>query len=413
MIPVEKAIELILKEIEVRGAEKINILSSSGRVAAEDISSNRDIPPFDNSAMDGYAVKFGDVREASNEDPSVLRVIEDLPAGYIPKKAINKGEAVRIMTGAPIPQGADTIVMVEDTEILGDRVKIFKKAKHGEHIRLKGEDVRADDLVISKGTTIRPAEVGMMASVGRAFVYVHQVPTVAILSTGDELVDVDGNLTEGKIISSNSYTLVSQVRECGGKPVYLGIVRDTKEEIAAKLTEATRADAIISSGGVSVGDYDLVTDVIEELGGGIRFRKIAVRPGQPVTFGIIGGKPIFGLPGNPVSSMVSFEQFVRPALLKMSGFTKIFRPVIDAILREDLSQKPGRKRFIRSVVTLEDGEYYVRTTGEQGSGILMSMVKSNGLIVLPEDKTDFRAGKKVRVQLLDRSFEFGEEPRYG
>lgn len=413
MMPVEEAIELILKDIKVRGLEKVDILSSLGRVAAEDIYSSRDIPPFDNSAMDGYAVKFKNIRGASNENPSVLRVIEDLPAGYTPEKALNEGEAVRIMTGAPIPQNADTVVMVEDTEKDGDTVRIFKETKQGENIRLAGEDVRAGDLVISSGTPIRPAEIGMIASLGRAFVYVYQVPRVAILSTGDELVDVDDKITGGKIISTNSYTLMSQVRECGGIPIYLGIARDTEEEIGEKLKEGTHADIIISSGGVSVGDYDLVRDVLEGLGANMRFWKVAMRPGQPLTFGVISGKPFFGLPGNPVSSMVSFEQFVRPSILKMSGFSNIFRPVVDAILKENVSQKPGRKRFLRSIVSLEDGEYYVRTTGEQGSGILMSMVKSNGLIILREDKIDLKAGEKVRVQLLDRSFESGKKPRYG
>jgi molybdopterin molybdotransferase len=404
MIPVEKAIELILKEIELLGLEKIDILSSLGRVAAENIYSNRDIPSFDNSAMDGYAVRFMDIQSASNDNVSVLNVIEDLPAGYTPNRAVNKGEAVRIMTGAPVPQGADTVVMVEDTEKEGDTVKIFRETKQGRNIRRAGEDVKAGELVISRGTPVRPAEIGMMASVGRSFVSVYQVPRVAILSTGDELVDVDGRLNGGKIISSNSYTLISQVKECIAVPIYLGIARDTKEEIKKKLKEGTHADIIISSGGVSVGDYDLVKDVLKEIGADIRFWKVAMRPGQPLAFGVIAGKPIFGLPGNPVSSMVSFEQFIRPSILKMSGFKHIFRPVIDAVLKEDIYQKPGRKRFLRSIVSLEDGKYYVRLTGEQGSGILMSMVRSNGLTIIPEDGAGFKAGEKVRVQLLDRVF---------
>ena len=233
MIPVEEAIALILRDIEVRGTEKIDILSSLGRVISENVYSGRDIPPFDNSAMDGYAVRFKDIVGASNESPSVLRVIEDVAAGYTAGKEVRAGEAVRIMTGAPIPRGADTVVMVEDTKKDGDRVRILRKTDQGGNIRLEGEDVRGGDLVVSKGTLVRPAEIGMMASVGRAFVHVFQAPRVAIISTGDELMDVDDEFTDGKIISTNSYTLASQVRECGGNPVYLGIARDTEEEIAA------------------------------------------------------------------------------------------------------------------------------------------------------------------------------------
>lgn len=413
MISVEKAIESILKEIKILGSERISILDSLGRVAAEDMYSSRDIPPFDNSAMDGYALKFKDIKGSSVENPSILKVVEDLPAGYTPKKAIKDGEAARIMTGAPIPKCADTVIMVEDTKKETDTVKIFRETKQGGNIRSAGEDVKSGELVISRGTLIRPAEVGMMASVGRAFVYVYQAPRVAILSTGDELVDVDDELTEGKIISTNSYTLMSQVKECGGIPIYLGIAKDTKKEIGEKLKEGTCADIIVSTGGVSVGDYDLVKDVLKELGAEIRFWKVAMRPGQPLIFGIIAGKPFFGLPGNPVSSMVSFEQFVRPSILKMCGFKNIFRHVIKATIKENISQKPGRKRFLRSIVSLEDGRYYVRLTGEQGSGILMSMVKSNGLMIMPEDKTDFKVGETVKVQLLRRGFESGEEPGYG
>ncbi|MDY6855307.1 MAG: molybdopterin molybdotransferase MoeA [Thermodesulfobacteriota bacterium] len=412
MIPIEKAIELILKEITPLGLEKIDILNSLGRVAAEDIYSKRDIPSFDNSAMDGYAVRFIDIKGASHDNLSILNVIEDIPAGYTPNRFVSKGEAVRIMTGAPVPQGADTVVMVEDTEKDGDTVKIFRETRKGRNIRRAGEDVKAGDLVMSRGTLLRSAEIGMMASVGRSFISVYQVPRVAILSTGDELVDVDGRLNGAKIISTNSYTLISQVKECNAIPIYLGIARDTKEEIKEKLKEGKHADIIISSGGVSVGDYDLVKDVLKEIGADIRFWKVAMRPGQPLAFGVIGRKPIFGLPGNPVSSMVSFEQFIRPSILKMSGFKHIFRPVIDAVLKEDIYQKRGRKRLLRSIVSLEDGEYYVRLTGEQGSGILMSMVKSNGLIIIPEEGADFKAGEKVRVQLLNRDFELSEEPGY-
>jgi molybdopterin molybdotransferase len=354
--------------------------------------------------MDGYVLKSEDVRKASQNHPVRLVVIEDLPAGFISTKTIEKGKAIRIMTGAPIPKGADAVVPVEVTKKEDGFVLIFKAADPGENIRESGEDVKQGDRVISKGDIVRPAEVGMLASVGRSFVSVYQRPLVAILCTGDELVDVDGDLNEGKIISSNSYTIGAQVKDCGAIPLQLGIAKDRKEEIEEKLRQGIRADVLISSAGVSVGDYDFVKDVMKHLGVEMVFWKVAMRPGQPLAFGTMGGKPVFGLPGNPVSSMISFEQFVRPSLLKMMGCRHIFRPLVEAILKEEIKKMAGRRYFIRGSVSFENNQYIVTTTGEQGSGMLRSMVRANGLIVIPEDQEIVRAGEKVKVQLLDRSF---------
>ena len=404
MLTVEEALEKILARVEPLGTEKVSLLDALGRVIAEDIDTPRDIPPLDNSGMDGYAVRWEDVGKASRDRPVHLDVTEDLPAGFIATRPVGKAEAIRIMTGAPIPAGADTVVPVEETRKEGSGVFIFKAVAKGDCIRKAGEDVKRGDRIIWAGDPVRPAEVGMLASVKRSFVSVYQRPQVAILCTGDELVDVDEELVDPKIVSSNSYTLAAQVRDCGAIPIQLGIARDRKEDIEAKLRQGLRADVLISSAGVSVGDYDFVKEVLLGLGMDMVFWKVAMRPGKPLVFGTLAGKPVFGLPGNPVSSMVSFEQFVRPSLLKIMGHRRLTRPIIEAILKEDIRKEPGRRHFIRALVSFERDHYFVTTTGDQGSGILRSMVKANGLVIIPEGTERVKAGEKVRVQLLDRNF---------
>jgi len=404
MINVEQALDKVLSHIQPLGSERVSILDTLGRVCAEDILANRDIPSFNNAGMDGYAVRSEDIQNASAEHPVQLEVIEDLPAGFIPRKRVERGNGIRIMTGALIPEGADAVVPVERSKKEGNFVSIFMSSFPGDYIRNAGEDVKKGECVISAGDLINPAEIGMLASLGRSFVAVYQRATVAILCTGEELVDVDGDLDGTKIVSSNSYSLAAQVKDCGAIPIQLGIARDRKEEIQEKLLQGIRADVLVSSAGVSVGDYDFVKDVLNDIGVGIIFWKVAMKPGMPVVFGTVQGKPVFGLPGNPVSSMVSFEQFVRPSLLKMMGHRQLFRPVIDAILKEDLQKRPGRRHFMRAFVSFEKGQYFVTPTGAQGSGILKSMVKANGLIVIPEDREIVKAREKVKVQLLDRNF---------
>ena len=412
MITVEEALSRILGFISHLGLEKVNILDTLGRVLGEDIYANRDIPPKSNSAMDGYALNSEDTMGASRETPLIFDVIEDIPAGYIPQKSIGFAEAARIMTGAPIPEGADAVVRVEDTEKAGNGVKIPAEAVQGQNVRFAGEDVKDGELVLSRGNIIRPAEIGMLASLGRSFVYVYQKPLVAILATGDELVDIDGILSPEKIISSNSYSIAGQVIDCGGIPIQIGIARDTKDNLISKFKDAMRADIIVSSGGVSVGDYDFVKDVIKEIGVKVEFWQVAERPGKPLVFGTIEGKLVFGLPGNPVSSMITFEQFVRPSILKMTGHNKIFRRAIKATLKEDIKKKEGLTYFIRAQVKYEEGEFTVTTTGEQGSGILKSMVLANGIIVLPEDVTSVATGDEVTVQLIDDSLDLTIQPGY-
>jgi molybdopterin molybdotransferase len=341
----------------------------------------------------------------------VLRVIEDIPAGYPALKRVGRGEASRIMTGAFLPEGSDSILRVEDTEKDGDRVKIFVEVSKGQDVRYCGEDVKAGEEVLTRGILIRSAEIGMLASLGRSVISVRQSPLVAVLSTGDELVDIDGDVSQGKIVSSNSYSLAAQIAECGASVLQVGIAKDTREDLREKFEACMRADIIISSGGVSVGDYDFVKDVISSLGA-IDFWRVAMRPGRPLAFGKLGSKFLFGLPGNPVSAMVSFEQFVRPAILKMAGHTNIFRGTIRAALQQTIKKNAGLTYFLRGIITGDNGRYTVRTTGEQGSGILKSMVLANCFIILPEEISVANEGDDVLVQVLDPGFGMRPEPGF-
>ena len=417
MISVEAALEIILSEIKPLGLERTSILLTLGRVLGEDIYASVDNPPWDNSAMDGYALRASDTKGASRAKPVILRIIEDLPAGYVAKKSVKRGETVRIMTGAPIPRGADAVVMVEDTERLEVRgkrleVKIFREAKIRDNIRRAGEDFKKGALVLKKGTAIRAAEVAMLATVGKPNVCVYQRPKVAVLSTGDELVEIEETPSNGKIVNSNSYAISAQIKACGAVPVQLGIARDAKKDLMDKLSYGLASDCILSSGGVSVGDFDFVKDVLKEMGSEMRFWKVAIKPGKPLAFGIINNKPVFGLPGNPVSAMVAFEQFVRPAILKMMGVRNIFRKSLTALLTSSLKKKAGRMHFIKAVLEEKKGQFYATPLEGQGSGILSSMVMANSLIILPEDAEDAAKGSKVKVQPLDSGFLYQDEPGY-
>jgi molybdopterin molybdotransferase len=411
MIPVHEAIQRIIEQIPKLGKERVGILQAQGRVLGEDIFSSRNIPPWDNSAMDGYALRYPDIQKVSADNPVFLKVLSDLPAGRVFEGVVGPGQAVRIMTGAPLPEGTDTVVPVEETAKMEGRVKILSSLPLGSNIRRAGEDVQAGEKVLAEGMILRAPHMGMLASLRRSGIYVFQRPRVAILSTGDELLEIDEPWQEGKIINSNSYSMAGQVIECGGVPILLGIARDRLEELSAKMQEGLVADILITTGGVSVGDYDFVKGLLKEMGQ-MSFWKVAMRPGQPLAFGKIAGKPLFGLPGNPVSCMVSFEQFVRPALLKMAGFHHLFRPSLTAVLKEDISKKAGLTSFVRCRFFYERGVLYSSTTGEQGSGILSSMVKAHGFIVLPAEKTLLRAGEEVRGMLLDPYLFYTSKPTY-
>ncbi len=399
MLSVEVARQQMLNTIPVLPSERRDILNCPGYVLAEGLSAAENIPPFDNSAMDGYAVRAADVQNASEDEPAVLTIVETIAAGYAPTKQIATGQTARIMTGAMMPEGADAVVMQEVTQQEGSKVKIFEGVGESENVRFTGESVKADDLVMEQGKHLRPPEVSMLASLNRPEVTVYRKPTVAIVSTGDELLLLGEPLEPGKIRESNRYGLHAQVEEAGGIPIDMGIAPDDEAEIERIFRAAlAKADALITSGGVSVGEHDFVKSVLERLGE-VNFWRVAMKPGKPQAYGIADGKPIFGLPGNPVSSLVVFELFVRPALLKMAGHTDLLRPTFKAVLSESITNRDGRVNYMRAILKESNGQYTAETTGPQGSGILHSLVLANGLITIPAGVT-LEAGETVDAQFL-------------
>ncbi len=404
MINVEEAQEIIFDKIKTIGDSEVGIQDALGRILSEDVFSERAIPPWANSAMDGYAVKAEDIKDASKENPAELKVIERIQAGVKAKSILKNGEAIRIMTGAPIPQGADAIVLQEETEEDDSGiVKIFLSVKSGESVRIAGEDVEVGDLVVSKGAKLNAPAIGMLANIGMATCKVSRRPKVAILATGEELVDLTETPEEGQIFNSNSYALAAQVEEAGGEAVLLGIAKDNTQDLIEGIKKGMSADILITSGGVSVGDFDLVKDTLEDLGNEIDFWRVRMKPGKPMAFGLLGGIPFFGLPGNPVSTMVSFELFVRPSLLKMQGIKDIFRTKVNATLKGELFKSPERRHYIRAVTNFNGNHWESRPLEVQGSNILHSMVRSNSLVIFPEYETKLEDGKTVEVILLNDS----------
>ncbi len=412
MISVEEALGKILSYVDVLEAEDELILSSLGRVLAEDIYSDIDIPPLDNSAMDGYAVRAESTKGASSSSPRILLIIGEVAAGYIASEEVTPGTTIRIMTGAPVPKGADAVVQFEDTDEEKRKaakkplseISILRQAAKGLNIRQAGEDISRGSLVLKAGTVLRPQEIGVLASLGRDVVPVIRRPVVAVLATGDELVDIKEQLPPGKIYNSNTYSLAAQVSRYGGVPKILGIARDSIKALEDKIKQAHDADMLITSAGVSVGEYDVVKDVLARLGE-VTFWTVRMKPGKPLAFGVLNlGKkkiPHLGLPGNPVSSMIAFEQFARPAILKMLGKKEFAKPTIKARSEDRIANRDGRRVFARVRVTKRDGQYFARLVGPQGSGILTSMAQANGLMIVPEDKAAIEAGAEVQVQMLD------------
>jgi len=420
MISVEEALERILSYFRTLEPEEKPLLETLGQVLAEDVHSAFNVPPLDNAAMDGYAVQAESIAGAGESSPAVLEVIGEVAAGYQAQQRVRPGTAIRIMTGAPVPEGADTVVPFEDTDEVAQkaagakqiqRIGILKVNRKGANIRESGEDIRQGELVVKAGTVLRPSEIGVLASLGRDKLRVIRRPKVAILATGDELVDIGNPLPFGKIYNSNSYSVASLVLRYGGLPQVLGIARDTVEALMEKIDAGLDADMFITSAGVSMGDYDMVKNVLAARGE-IDFWTVRMKPGKPLTFGVLAGRngrkvPLLGLPGNPVSSMIAFEQFGRPAILKMLGKKNLAKPTIEAISESRIDNRDGRRVFARAIVTRRDGAYYASLTGPQGSGILTSMATANGLAIVPEEVPLIKEGERITVQMLDWNEEQG------
>ena len=416
MLSVEEARSRILEMFQPLESERKPILEALGQVLAEDVSSPMSIPPLANSAMDGYAVQSSDITGATPDTPMSLRVIGQAAAGQLPQNEVVPGTAVRIMTGGPIPPGADTVVPFEDTDEydlkssgmgLSDiaEIKVNIGASEGSNVRPAGQDISKGQTVLKKGMLLRPSEIGVLASVGRDMVEVVRRPVVAVIATGDELLEPGGPIAPGKIYDSNSYSVAAAVLRYGGVPRFLGIARDNLESMNAKLEEGLDADLLLTSAGVSRGDYDIVKDLLASRGK-VAFWSVRMRPAKPLAFGVFprpGGRqvPHVGLPGNPVSALVAFEELVRPAILRMLGRTDLEKPTIRAELEEDVVNTDGRRVFARVVVTRRNGRYYACLTGDQGSGVLTSMALANGLAICPEDVPRMKAGEVVDVQMLD------------
>lgn len=400
MISADEALQIVLENVGPLGIERVAILEALGRVLAEDIRSPRDIPGFDNSAMDGYAVRAADVSGASEARPVKLTIVETLGAGQVPARRIGAGEATRTMTGAPMADGADAIVPVERTRGTGDVVEFLAPAEKSAFVRPRGEDVRAGELVMSSGKALTPADVGMLASVNRAMVEVTRCPRVAIVATGDELVDVDTAPAGAQVVNSSAYALAGAIRDAGGEATILKVARDAAAEIRERLAEAMTFDAVLSTGGVSVGQFDHVKGALDNLGMRQLFHGVAQKPGRPLKFGTVGYRPIFGLPGNPVSTLVCFYLYARPALLKMSGHRRVGLRRIQARCAVDIKISKDLTEFVRVKLERAGDGYRALPTGNQGSGIFSSLSRADGLLIGPSSETLLKAGAQATVLLL-------------
>ena len=397
-LSVTNALKCVLESVKKLDAETVRLEQSLNRVLAEGVRANRDQPPYDVSAMDGYALRSADLATV----PATLAVIEDIKAGDMPCKTIQAGQCARIMTGAPVPAGADAVIRVEDTRAAGaGHVQIDRAVRAGNDIRCLGENMRNGEIVLTAGTEITPGVIGILATVKRAHLQVTRRPRVAILSTGNELEDMNEPVDPNKIPNSNSYALMAQVQALGIEPSLLGIARDDPAELAEYLQRGLHFDVLLVSGGSSVGVHDYVRPTIESLGVKMLFWRVSMKPGHPLAFGTTSQTAVFGLPGNPVSSMVCFEEFVAPALRHMMGHTRLYRRTVNARLAHAVKVRPGRTEFIRVTLSRDDAGYIATSTGTQSSGVSLSMARADGLLVVSAASSGLAAGETVTVQLLD------------
>ncbi len=413
MISVEEALDRVLGFFAVLEEEEKPLLECLGQVLAKDVYAPFDVPQHDNSAMDGYAVQAKSIEGADEAHPKILRVVGEVAAGSTTEVKVEPGTSVRIMTGAPLPPGADVVVPFEATDevdrrrasLPGAEVGIRCGLPEGSNVRRSGEDIAKGQLAVMWGSVLRPSELGVLASLGNAMASVIRRPVVGILATGDEVLDVNESLLPGRVYNSNSYSLAAQVLSCGGIPRLLGVAADNIEQLSVALQSGLDCDMLITSGGVSLGDYDMVKQVLASEGD-ISFWTVRMKPGKPLAFGTFqrdNGKrvPHLGLPGNPVSSMITFEVFARPAIAKMMGKRHLAKPSIFAIMEDSIQNSDGRRIFARVMVSKREGKYFASLTGTQGSGVLTSMAKADGLAIIPETTSEVRPGTTVEVMLLD------------
>lgn len=417
---VSDVVRLLEERVPILGEERAAVSQAAGRVLALDVPSEVAVPGFDRAAMDGYAVQAADTDGASPERPLVLEVIGEIAAGYLPDLAVRPGTAIRIMTGAPVPPGADSIVPFEETDEVQQRsrgtrgadikqIGVYKAARVGNNVRRAGGDVREGALVLTKGTLIGAAQIGVLATLGKATVKVYRRPVVTILATGDELIEPGEPVEPGKIYNANAYTIAAMVKVAGGIPKVLGIARDTIESLREKVAAGLEADLFLTSAGVSTGEYDLVKDVLTR-SGEMDFWRVRIRPGKPLAFGVLRGRdadgnerdvPHIGLPGNTVSTMIAFDQFARPAIHLMLGRGQVNRPTVEATMADTVENDDFRRFFVRTILSREGSDYVARVTGPQGSNVLTSMALANSFAVIPEDWPRVKAGERIRVQILE------------
>lgn len=401
-IEIDKAIEILLEETKTNDKVSIPLMDSLGFVLGETILSDVNIPPFDRSPLDGYAVRAVDIEGASKEIPITLEVIDNIPAGHVSLKELSQNQSMRIMTGAKIPAGADVIIKYEDTEFTDENVKIFTPLRENSNIVKMGEDIKIGDIVLNEGTIIDSPEIGILSSLGRSMIEVYRKPKIAILSTGDELVDIHEKLSPGKIRNSNSYTMASQIIKLGAEPVILKVCNDTIEEIRARLEPVLSwADIIITTGGVSVGDYDVVKEAFADLGAKVLFWKVNMKPGTPIAVAKLGEKLLIGLSGNPAAAYITFEQFVRPVILKMMGKVNLKLLEVDSILENNFNKKSNQNRFVRAYTYYKDGKHHTRIPDKHSSGVISSLSGTNSLILIPSNSGPYATGQLIKVQLLN------------